>query len=67
MASDQGDKKSIRIYVGRLPADATTKDLEKEFNKFGSHGPIFLKSGYAFFVYCLLFRLTMMKRMGMRP
>ena len=42
---------ATRLYVGRLPYDCRTRDLERLFDEFGDIRDIDIHNGYAFVEY----------------
>ena len=54
MSSEKEKPKKQQIYIGKLPFKINEHELEKEFDKFGSHEPILLKRNFAFIVVIIL-------------
>jgi arginine/serine-rich splicing factor 4/5/6 len=43
--------KNCQIFIAKLPHNATEKDLERKFDKYGEIKNLNLKQGYAFVEY----------------
>lgn len=49
--SEYRQSANMRLYVGHLPYDTRTRDLERAFGEFGDLRDIDIHNGYAFVEY----------------